>query len=337
MMSLFALFLGLGCSSAPEVAEPESAAAPMSKTELTIYSGRGESLVGPLFERIPADAPFTVTVQYGKTAEMVTRFLTEGEQSPADIIFAQDSGHLGVLAQRGALRALPAELLSTVDPSFRDDAGSWVGTSGRLRVLVYDGSTLTPEQLPKRLEDLAAPEWKGRVGWAPTNGSAHAHISALRHIWGEEKTQNWLASMKANSPISYPKNSPQVAAANDGAIAIGWVNHYYLHRLDSDGRKARNYSFTEAGDAGNVLMVSGVGVRKNTPNAEAAEAFVAWLLSEETQNYFAQEGFEYPTRPGVMTHPDVTPIAPDQLARVPQSKLADLGPTRAMLAELGLL
>jgi len=337
-MTVFvAILLGLGCSSAPDTEPVKNATAATPKTELTVYSGRGESLVGPLFERIPADAPFTVSVQYGKTAEMVTRFLTEGEQSPADIIFAQDSGHLGVLSQRGALRALPTELMSTVDPSFRDDAGNWVGTSGRLRVLVYDGNTLTPDQLPKRLEDLASPAWKGKVGWAPTNGSAHAHISALRHIWGEEKTRNWLTSMQANAPVSYPKNSPQVAAANEGAIAIGWVNHYYLHRLDSEGRRAQNYSFTEAGDAGNVLMVSGVGIRKDTPKAEAAEAFVAWLLSEDTQSYFAQEGFEYPTRPGIKTHPDVTPIAPDQLARVPQSKLADLGPTRAMLTELGLL
>ncbi len=337
MTVVFALLLGLGCSSAPEEGPSGGSEQQLAKPELTIYSGRGESLVGPLFDRIPDDAPFTVSVQYGKTAEMVTRFLSEGDQSPADVIFAQDSGHLGVLAQRGALRALPTELLSTVDPSFRDEDGTWVGTSGRLRVLVYDSNALTPEQLPKRLEDLALPAWKGRVGWAPTNGSAHAHISALRHLWGEEKTRDWLVAMKANAPVSYPKNSPQVAAANEGTIAIGWVNHYYLHRLDSEGRRARNHSFTEAGDPGNVLMVSGVGIRKGSPKTEAAEAFIEWLLSAETQTYFAQEGFEYPTRPGIETHPDVTPVSIDQLARVPQSKLADLGPTRALLADLGLL
>ena len=108
MLFVTAALIGLGCSSAPEKSPADQTVETTPKTELTIYSGRGESLVGPLFERIPDDAPFTVSVQYGKTAEMVTRFLTEGEQSPADIIFAQDSGHLGVLAQRGALRALPA-------------------------------------------------------------------------------------------------------------------------------------------------------------------------------------------------------------------------------------
>ena len=223
-------------------------------------------------------------MQYGKTAEMVTR-LSEGDQSPLTS---------SLLRTRDTLRLLSAALCvadrasSTVDPSFRDEDGTWVGTSGRLRVLVYDSNALTPEQLPQRLEDLALPAWKGRVGWAPTNGSAHAHISALRHLWGEEKTRDWLVAMKANAPVSYPKNSPQVAAANEGTIAIGWVNHYYLHRLDSEGRRARNYSFTEAGDPGNVLMVSGVGVRKGSSKTEAAEAFIEWLLSAETQTYFAQ-------------------------------------------------
>jgi iron(III) transport system substrate-binding protein len=165
----------------------------------------------------------------------------------------------------------------------------------------------------------------------------HAHVSALRHAWGEEKTRAWLTAVAANAPIKYPKNSPQVAAANDGAIEIGWVNHYYLHRLDKAGRRAANWSFPAAADPGNLLMVSGVGIRKNSPNTEAAAAFIRWLLSESVQTYFAQEGFEYPTRPGVAIHPDVRPLDLAGLASVEQVDLADLGPTRVMLTELGLL
>ena len=114
-------------------------------------------------------------------------------------------------------------------------------------------------------------------------------LISLSVISGVKKTRDWLVAMKANAPVSYPKNSPQVAAANEGTIAIGWVNHYYLHRLDSEGRRARNYSFTEAGDPGNVLMVSGVGVRKGSSKTEAAEAFIEGSWPEQT--YFAQEGF----------------------------------------------
>ena len=81
-------------------------------------------------------------------------------------------------------------------------------------------------------------------------------------------------------------------------------------------------------------MVAGVGIRKG--NVEAAEAFIEWLVSESSQNYFAQQGYEYPTRIGTPTHADV-PASPAQLLDVDQAHLADLGPTREMLKELGLL
>ena len=336
--ALFTAFT-LGCGSAVTVEKPsqKTTETTVEKTTLTVYSGRGESLVGDLFKRIPEDAPFAVEVQYGKTAEMVTRLISEGDQTPADVIFAQDSGHLGALAERGLLAKLPQSVLDSVDAAFRSEDGQWIGTSGRLRVLVYDSKKVQEADLPKSLEELAEPKWKGKLGWAPTNGSLHAHVSALRHVWGEDKTRSWLKAIQANSPTKFPKNSPQVAAANEGAIAMGWVNHYYLHRLDKAERTAANWSFPTAGDAGNVLMIAGVGIRKNSPNRAAAEAFVEWLVTEESQNYFAQDGFEYPTRPGIPTHPDVEPLKPGQLATVNQSSLADLGPTRTLLTELGLL
>jgi iron(III) transport system substrate-binding protein len=337
-LSFFALCFMLSCSDTePPGVTTAAVTPPDGKVVLTVYSGRGESLVGPLFERVPADAPFTVQVQYGKTAEMVTRLIAEGDQSPADVIFAQDSGHLGVLTARDVLAPLPSTILSQVNSRFSDPDGKWVGTSGRLRVLVYNSEKLNHETLPKSLEDLADPKWKGRLGWAPTNGSLHAHLSALRHAWGEDKTREWLQAVVANAPTRYPKNSPQVAAANEGAIDIGWVNHYYLHRLDKEGRTAQNWSFPSDGDVGNMLMVSGVGIRKGSKNVKAAHAFIEWLLSEGVQTYFAQEGFEYPTRPGIETHADVPSLGTNQLADVNQAHLADLGPTRTMLTELGLL
>ena len=310
---------------------------PNKPVTLTVYSGRGESLVGPLFAQLNQEGKLKVEVQYGKTGEMVTRLMAEGAASPADIIFAQDSGHLGVLAAQGLLAPLPASLLDQVDPQFRAPGGHWVGTSGRLRTLVYNTDILGPEALPRSLAELASPKWKGMLGWAPSNGSLHAHISALRHTWGEEETRSWLEGVKANDPTRYPKNSPQVEAANTGAIGLGWVNHYYLHRLDPVDRKAANWSFPAQGDMGNILMVSGVGIRQGSKHQAEAEAFVAWLLSADTQAHFAQDGFEYPTRPGIPTNSEVPPLDSISLAEVNQDNLADLGPTRELLRELGLL
>jgi len=333
------LFL-IACAADPAADPQPQADAPATTTAgaepatITIYSGRGESLVGELFERAEAETGVKVSIQYGDTPEMVTRMLSEGAETPADLIFAQDSGHLGALAARDALAPLPRDLLAQVDGRFQDPDGRWIGTSGRMRVLVHSAEVDVAD-LPVSLKDLADPKWKGKLGWAPGNGSFQAHVSALRSIWGEEETKAWLKAVEANEPTRYPKNSPQVAAAADGAIQIGWVNHYYWQRTKPE--TAANYRFPTGGDAGNVMMLAGVGVSAHSPNQEAALKVAEWLVSEGVQSYFAMETFEYPTRPGVKTHPDVPALEADTLAEVDQKALADLGPTRAMLQELGLL
>ncbi|MEC7988119.1 MAG: extracellular solute-binding protein, partial [Myxococcota bacterium] len=275
MNLLFLIACGATEEATPEVTSPKEE--PVTQS-LRIYSGRGESLVGELFKEAEKDLNLKIEVQYGKTNEMVTRILTEGEQSPADIIFAQDSGHLGALSNQNILAELPDELFADIHQQFKDDANRWIGTSGRLRVLVYDSKRLKPEELPQGLKDLADPKWKGRIGWAPTNGSFLSHVSALRHIWGEAETEAWLKGVQANEPQVHPKNSPQVKAVDEGTLEIGWVNHYYLHRLKKESN-AKNYSFPTAKDPGNILMLAGAGIRKGSPNQKQAQILLKWLVS----------------------------------------------------------
>ena len=200
--------------------------------QLTIYSGRGESLVGPLIEQFEEVSGITVRVRYAGTAELAAAILEEGSRSPADIFYAQDAGALAALAEADALSRLPDGVIEMVGAEFADVDGRWVATSGRARVLVY-----SPERVPNPPDsvfDLVDEEWRGRVGWAPTNGSFQAFVTAMRQIHGEDVTEAWLRGMIANDVREFPGNSPQVQAVGDGEIDIGLVNHYYLFRFTAE-------------------------------------------------------------------------------------------------------
>lgn len=328
-----------GAAEAPQEAKAdESAAAVDPKKPLVIYSGRGAVLVGPLFELFTKNTGIPVEVRYEKSSEaLANRIVTEGKETPVDVFFAQDSGYLGALGKKGFLRKLPESLTGQIEEAYRDATNMWVATSGRARVLVYSPERVKPEELPKSLAELTDARFQGRLGWAPRNGSFQAHVSALRSIWGEEKTKAWLKGVHDLKPTVYPKNGVQVRAVSLGEIDMGWVNHYYLHKIRSGNPdlKALNYSFPTKGDAGNVMMLSGAAIGAHSDNVANAEALLSFLVSEEAQGVFASKLYEYPTRPGVPTHPEV-PALTDSVVRVDQSALTDVAPTLQMLRDLGL-
>ncbi|MBX3054871.1 MAG: iron ABC transporter substrate-binding protein [Anaerolineae bacterium] len=309
---------------------------------LIIYSGRSESLVQPIIDQFAAATGIDVQVRYGSTSEMAGVLLEEGANSPADIFYAQDPGGLGAVQQAGLLQPLPAEIVAQVSPRFVAEDGSWTGISGRARVVVYNTNTITDPatQLPDDLWGFTDPAWNGRIGWAPSNGSFQAMVTAMRAVWGEEQTREWLQGIQANNPRVFEGNTPIVEAVANGEVAVGFVNHYYLYRfLNEQGEAfaARNY-FLPSGGPGSLLMVSGAGILAGADNGANAERFIAFLLSAPGQQYFSAQTFEYPVIEGVRSEATPSLAELDELALdISLTDLADLEGTQDMLIDLGII
>ena len=311
--------------------------APQDPGSLVIYSGRGESLVDPIIQQFADVTGIDVEVKYGGTASLAATLLEEGANSPADVFYAQDPGGLG--AVESLLAPLPADILQRSPEWARSPQGLWAGISGRARVLVYSPDRVPESELPADVFELTDPKWKGRIGWAPTNGSFLTMVTGMRKLWGEEKTADWIEGMVENNAIIYPKNTPQVAAVAAGEIDIGLVNHYYLYRFISEEGEdfaARNYHPTDGGP-GALVMVSGAGILSTAENLENAERFVEFLLGTVAQQFFAGQTFEYPLVEGVNINRLLTPL--DEIARpdIALADLSDLEGTTAILRDLGAL
>ena len=267
---------------------------------LTIYSGREEELVAPLFEMFTDETGIEVEVRYGDSAELAATIAEESDNSPADVFFAQDPGSLGSVESQ--LSELPAETLEAVDARFRDPEGRWVGTSGRSRVIAYNTDRVSRDAVPHSVFDLTDPKWKGKVGIAPTNASFQAFVTAMRLTAGEDATTEWLLDMKANDVKEYEKNTLIVEAVASGEIDLGLVNHYYLYVVKEEQPDAPvENQFLEAGDPGALVSVAGAGVLASSDQTDDAERFVAFLLSEEGQRFYVDEAeeAEYPLIDGI--------------------------------------
>ena len=337
-----------GCQGSPEpTAAPESTSAPdftpagvasaQDPGELVIYSGRSESLVAPIIEQFAAATDIKTSVKYGSTSEIAATILEEGANTPADIFFAQDPG--GLAALESMFAALPAEVLGRVPASFQSPDGRWVGLSGRARVVVYNTDTLTEADLPSDLRGFTDPEWRGRIGWPPTNGSFQAMVTAMRVMWGEDETRTWLEDIQANEPTIYAKNTPTVQAVGAGEVDVGFVNHYYLYRfLQEEGETfaARN-AHLSGGGPGAIVLVAGVGVLDGAKNSENAIKFIEFMLSTVAQQYFAGQTYEYPLVEGVNVNRLLTPLDKINAPQIDMADLGDLEGTLAMLRDTGIL
>lgn len=334
----FASLVALILLIALPVSAQDAGQVPLSGETLTVYSGRSESLIAPILQQFTDETGIQVQVRYGNTAEMAAVILEEGDNSPADVYIAQDAGALGALAQEGRLMPLPSDILARVPAEFRSDDGLWVGLSGRARVLVYNTELLTEEDLPASILDLANPEWAGRVGWAPTNASFQAHVTAMRLLLGDDAVRSWLESMVANGAIPYDGNTAVVQAVIDGEVQVGLVNHYYLYGFlaDNPDVPAVNYYFP-GGDPGALVNVAGAGIVSTSDHPGLAQRLILYLLGNHAQEYFATETYEYPLVAGIEPSVELRPLAEIEVPAIDLSDLSDLQSTLELLSETGAI
>jgi iron(III) transport system substrate-binding protein len=318
------LSLGACASETPSSTSGES---------ITIYSGRSEELIADLLDAFTTETGIGIEVRYGDSAELSAQILEEGSNIRADVFFSQDAGALGALGNEGVLKALPSETLELVPAEYRSDAGVWVGVSGRGRVMAFDPEKVT--ELPKSYMDLTKPEWKGRIGIAPSNASFQAFVTAIRVLDGDEAATAFLDGMKANA-VLFEKNSQILQAVEDGVIELGLINHYYWFELAEETGVTdmrSKVAWFQAGDPGNLINVAGVGVLSDNP---AANEFAKWLLGQTAQQYFVEKTAEY-SLIGLAPMYGIKPITEIEAPEFDLSDLATLSETLELIRKAGLL
>jgi iron(III) transport system substrate-binding protein len=305
---------------------------------LTVYSGRGEDLIGPVFDRFEELTGARVEVRYGGSADMALLIDTERDNSPADVFISQSPGAVGFLDDADRLVELPTDVLERVSEQNRASNGHWVGITGRVRVLVYNTDAVKADELPASVLDLTDPVYSGRVAVAPSNGSFQDFVTAMRAELGDDATSSWLEGMAANDAPNYSKNSAIVDAVTRGEVDMGLVNHYYLvEALKEDpGLAGANHVFPD-GDLGSLLITSAAAIVDSTDEREASAELIAFLLSDEAQAMSADGESEYPLVDGVPAPAGLEPLSEVAAITVDLDVLAGgLGATQDMIEQSGI-
>jgi len=328
-----------GSPAAPAPASGDGATTAQERT-LVIYSGRDEELVAPLLEQFEQASGIDVEARYAGTTELAAQLLTEGGDSPAQVFLSQDAGALGAVADAGLLAPLPDDVLATVPAEYRAADGSWVGLTGRARVIAYDSAELTADQVPGDVFGLLDERWRGQVGIAPSNASFQAFVTALRVTEGEERTRAWLEGLQANGAQVFERNGDILEAVETGAVDVGLLNHYYWARSEQDPATLRaQLRFGDPGTTSALVNATGVALLPGTSGEVSPEGLelARFLLSAQGQTYFAEETAEYPLADGAPDPAGVPALEELQPPQVDLSDLASLQETVDLMTQTGLL
>jgi iron(III) transport system substrate-binding protein len=226
-----------------------------------------------------------------------------------------------------------------VDEPYRSSAGDWVGTSGRARAVAYNAKAVEESELPESVLDFTEPEWKGRIGWAPTNGSFQAFVTAMRLTEGEDATGAWLEGIVANEPVDYADNEALRDGIAAGEVDVGFINHYYVaEAIEEEGADYPvSLYFPPNGDVGSLVNVAGAGILAGADGAGTGAEFIEFVLADPQQEYFADTVKEYPLVAGIAADASLVPLAEIEQPDVNLADLADLKQTLTLIEESGAL
>jgi iron(III) transport system substrate-binding protein len=276
--------------------------------EVNIYSARKEDLIKPLLDDFSKQTGITVNLVTGKEEALLQRLQSEGANTPADVLLTSDAGRLSAAQKVGVLQAVKSETLTAHIPaSYRDPEGYWYGLSVRARPIIYAQERVKPAEL-STYEDLAAPEWKGKICVRSSDSVYNQSLVAgmISHH-GEAKTEAWAKGLVANfarPPTGGDRDQIKAVAAGECDVTL--ANTYYLGGMVNSTDEAEKQAaakvavfWPDVKTTGVHVNVSGAGVTAHARNRDNAVKLLEFLAGDSAQRWYAETNNEYPVNPAI--------------------------------------
>jgi iron(III) transport system substrate-binding protein len=315
------------------------AGAAYAQDTVNIYSYRQPELIKPVLDAFTQETGIATEVLFLDKG-LEDRIAAEGSNSPADVILSVDIGRLVSAKEQGITQRVEDEaIIANVPDHFRDPESHWIGLTTRGRVVYASKERVDEDGLS--YADLADPKWQGKICIRSGQHSYNIGLfAAMVAHWGEQKTEEWMKGFKDNLARKPEGNDRgQAKAIFAGECDLGLGNTYYVGLMMSNDKEPEQKEWANAikvvfptfENGGTHVNISGMALAKHAPNKEAALKLMQFLASDNAQEIYAAQVFEYPVKPGVPASETVQSfgeITPDTLP------LEDIAKNRKTASEI---
>lgn len=270
---------------------------------LNVYSHRHYEVDQQINKLFTKKTGVEVKTVNAEADQLIERLKSEGANSPADLLITVDAGRMQRAKTDGLLQPVKSEILEESTPEkLRDPDGHWFPYTVRARVILTAADRVKAGEI-KDYENLAKPEWKGRVLIRSSSSSYNQSLAAsMISAHGEEKATAWakgVASNFARPPQGGDRDQIKAVAAGLADVCVS--NTYYfgllLNSPDAAERAAAEKMrlvFPNQDGRGTHVNVSAAGITRHAKNVENAKAFLEFLVTPEVQKLIAAGSYEYP-------------------------------------------
>jgi iron(III) transport system substrate-binding protein len=263
-----------------------------SEHEVVVYSALDAEFSAPILEQFERERTVKVRANYDaestKTVGLVTRIQQERLRPRCDVFWNNEILHTLRLEKEGLLEMYLSPAATSFPSNYRSPDGYWHGFAARARVLIVNTELVSEETRPRSIEDLLAPQWKGKVGVAkPLFGTTATHACVLFAYWGPEKAEAFFRDLKDNSQTM--SGNKQVAlAVGRGELAFGLTDTDDAVIEKEAGKPiAIIYPDQHEGGMGTLFIPNTLAIIRGAPHADEARALIDYLLRGEVEAQLA--------------------------------------------------
>ncbi|AHL31900.1 iron ABC transporter substrate-binding protein [Pseudomonas brassicacearum] len=306
------------------------------KVELTLYNGQHKEVGDELAKAFEAKTGIHVKVRKGSSNQLASQVVEEGDRSPADVIYTEESPPLNKLGEQGLLAKIDDATLNVLPKDYVAGNGTWMGVTARVRVVAYNPKLIDEKDLPKTVLDFAQPQWQGKVGFVPTSGAFQEQAVAIIKLHGMDAAEEWLTGLRAFGKV-YSNNMVALKAVENGEVASVLVNNYYWFALQREkGQLDSKLHYFTGGDAGGLVTVSSAAALKSSKHPKEAQQLLAYMASEEGQRVITQTSAEYPLHKGMASDRGLKPFSELEPPKVTPADLGNAEEALELEREVGL-
>ena len=161
---------------------------------ILLYNGQHPQLTDALVAAFEKQTGIDVRVRTNDGIVLADQLLQEGSSSPADVYLTENSPELVTVDQHHLLAKLGPATLDQIPRQYSSPTGDWAAIALRVGGLAYNPTLAAASQLPTSVLALAQPNWKGKVGLAPTDSDFPPLVGAVIAAYGSNAARDWLAA-----------------------------------------------------------------------------------------------------------------------------------------------